>query len=107
MKPRPQELEPPGPFDRTAAAWAALGFPGEDWCDSPPTEPADRARTLIECSALTPDEIAILEWIEMGGDNPCLPITAEMAGRMLARWRGPIPGLKLVPLAHWKLRRVQ
>lgn len=98
---RTRTRTPAGPFERPTTAWAALGvvdlFDGRTGA-RPDTLPA-RVHALVEASALTPDEVTALQHAA-DGTRPLDGLTPEQAAHTLARWRGPIPGLRLLPLAH-------
>src|SRR5690625_4626782 len=89
-------------FDRSPSAWIALGqFAAFDQdTAAPPLTLPERARALIEASALTVAELDALE-AAAAGEQRLAGLTADAAAGLLARWRGPIPGLKLRPLPHW------
>jgi hypothetical protein len=80
----------------------------------PPYEPfalpgiskEDAAVWLIEHGQLTWEEIMILEAAVAGVEDGPLNLTAEQAAMHLARWRGPIRGLRLIELPHWRSRGI-
>lgn len=62
----------------------------------------EAATWLIEHGQLSWEELGILRDAAAGVEEGPLNVTRERAAGMLARWSGPIPGLKLVPLRHWQ-----
>lgn len=90
-----------GPFERPSRVWAALGSvdPFDNVTGLRPDTVADRVRVIVSGSALTPDELAALERAA-DGSRPLDGLPADRAAAALARWRGPISGLRLLPLAH-------
>lgn len=69
---------------------------------SPPASPWQAACELVELGALTGDEIAVLRAAAAGDVPGWLGCSVEQAAGLLARWEGPIRGLKLRPLPHWR-----
>lgn len=65
--------------------------------------PFEACRVLIEHSALTMAELRALEAAAAGAPDvlTLLAVSRRQAQSMLARWRGPIDGLRLLPLRHW------
>lgn len=74
--------------------------------DLPGLSAREAASLLISHSALTWQEVQLLESIaDEEGDEPERDdIRPSDARRLLAYWRGPIPGLRLMPLRHWGRR---
>lgn len=62
--------------------------------------PAEACGVLISHSALSWAELMVLE-AAAAGEETVLELGRREAAGQLARWRGPLPGLRLVPLAHW------
>lgn len=95
----PPEGAETGLFTRPVWAWDALGYlvpigayPAPGW---------DAACALVERGALAEEEIAVLR-AAAAGHVPELDCTPDQAASLLARWEGPIPGLKLRRLPHWR-----
>ncbi len=58
---------------------------------------------LVELGALSDDELGVLRAAAAGGAVPdWLDCDPDRAAGLLARWEGPIVGLKLKPLPHWR-----
>lgn len=68
--------------------------------DLPGMTPEEACDALIGASALTWAELWVLE-SAAAGQETLLDLTREQAASRLALWRGPIPGLRLMPLPHW------
>ncbi|PZS06329.1 MAG: hypothetical protein DLM56_00440 [Pseudonocardiales bacterium] len=75
-----------------------------DGLPSPPASPWQAACELVELGALTEDEIDVLKVAAQGDVEAIawLGCSVEQAAGLLQRWSGPIPGLKLAPLPHWR-----
>lgn len=55
---------------------------------------------LIEHSALTWAELLVLR-NAAAGEETLLDVDREQAVSLLARWEGPVRGLRFRPLPHW------
>lgn len=101
---RPPEVAEEGLFRRPAWAWAELGLTAL-FGDGPPTPPATpwaSAWQLCELGALSDDELSVLRAAAAGDVPDWLDCNPVQAASLLARWSGPIRGLKLRPLPHWR-----
>lgn len=78
--------------------------------DLPGLTPVEAAWALVEASALTWAELLALRAAavaEQPEDSPLPDLPPERAAALLARWSGPIKGLRLRPLRHWGTARVR